>query len=136
MPQVAFFPIIKVSPQFFIKGFSSNTPLIQIICYEPCRVNWPCHAVIVILSSVVKYILNRKLDLISASQNCKENLTPLQTQLKRKRKDRTIRNKGRERGAPHGKEGSIKNPHILTLPPKFPRSGKTFHYVVCTAREE
>ena len=31
-PQVEFFPIIKVSPQFLIKGFSSNTTLIQIIC--------------------------------------------------------------------------------------------------------
>ena len=28
-PQVAFFPIIKVIPQFFIRGISSNTPLIQ-----------------------------------------------------------------------------------------------------------
>ena len=28
-PQDEFFPIIKVNPQFIIKGFSSNTTLIQ-----------------------------------------------------------------------------------------------------------
>ena len=28
-PDVSFFPLIKVNPQFFIKGISSNTPLIQ-----------------------------------------------------------------------------------------------------------
>ena len=27
-PKVSFFPIIKVIPQFFIRGFSSNKPLI------------------------------------------------------------------------------------------------------------
>ena len=30
-PQIAFVPIIKVSPQFLIKGISSNKPMMQII---------------------------------------------------------------------------------------------------------
>ena len=48
--QVAFFPIIKVIPQFFIRGISSNTPLIKRIdkllqglgfasCLQACKAN-------------------------------------------------------------------------------------------------
>ena len=52
------------------------------------------------------------------------------TLLKGKEK-REQRGKKRERGAPKAKEGS-KKLQILTLPPKWPRSGVTFHFLYIT----
>ena len=42
----------------------------------------------------------------------------------------------RERGAPKAKEGSINKLQIPTLPPKWPRSGVTFHFIEMTIRRK
>ena len=51
------------------------------------------------------------------------------TQIKGKRKESTMRNKERE-GSTQGNGGLYKKLKIPTLPPKWPRSGVTFHYTL------
>ena len=106
-PIVSFFPINKVIPQFFIKGFSSNKPLI--------------FRIKVLLGSC-NFVLFFH---FTSCTNCKPSGKRACTRLNWTKRTNCIKGRG---DTTKGKECSIKKLQIPALPPKSQMHGVTFHF--------